>query len=349
MTIFDRVRQVNATDLHYEIGGDIWLRCHQQLKKMELAVDELRLYQQELERLITLSLDNSETDVKDFSFSDGVGVIRGHLYIANNRKQLALRFLPQNVPSWQELGLPEVFTRALTWKTGLVIVSGITGSGKTTTLAALLTRLCNTQACHLVTFENPVEYRLKSEKSLIHQIDLLAHQNSFTTMINDVLRMDPDVMMVGELRNEDELISAIQLADTGHLVFATVHAARAIEVIPRIIDMVSVSRKNFIGMQLANILRTVIGQQLLSNKQSDGQILLCEMLEMNSALAKQIREGQIHLLKFQQEQGNQDGILILDQQLAKLVQENKISLDVAFTLADHPERVRYYLQGGYRV
>lgn len=343
-----RMRQ--ASDIHLDFSGSIWLRsggCMHNLFKG--SADEVEALAQPVLKLTDfaeLSVEDASQAVKDFSFEDGFGRVRGHFYRANGAIQLALRFLPQNPPPLSSLGLPQAAYGAVQLKNGLVLVTGPTGSGKSTTLASLLQEISVERKVHILTFESPVEYRIDGVAGPVHQCDLSECSDSLAEALAAALRADPDIVMIGEVRDAAELQAALTLAETGHLVFTTLHTPSAVEAVSRAVDLFPEDRQAHVRTQLSELLRLVIGQRLLPRRNDDGMVLAAEVLTVTPAIARQIRENEGHLMRHIQENTEHDGMHSLDLSLQKLLASGQISAAVAWHEVQDRTRFRYNMQGG---
>lgn len=348
--LIDQARTIRASDIHLDFTGSVWLRCCGKMSKLfsGSADDVKRLAEPILKQAgyAELSVEEVALAVKDFSFSDGYGRVRGHFYCANNALQLALRFLPQKPPPLTSLGLPQAAYAALHLKNGLVFVTGTTGSGKSTTIASLLQEISALGNVHIMTFESPIEYLIDGIGGPVHQCEIISGGNALADALIDALRADPDVIMIGEVRNAAELQAALTLAETGHLVFTTLHTPSAIEAVTRAVDLFPDNRQAHVRAQLAGLLRMVIGQRLLPHRNKDSMVLAAEVLTVNPAVARQIRENEGHLLRHNQENSDHNGMHTLDLSLKNLLDNGEISEAVAWHEVRDRDRFGYHRRGG---
>ena len=255
-------------------------------------------------------------------FRMNAGLQRGSIYIT-------FRVIPHHIPRPEELGLPKLATDLVEHDTGLVLVAGSTGSGKSTTMAALVEHLNSTRSCRIITVEDPIEALHQNKRAVITQRELGSDTLSFATSLTRALRQDPDVIVVGELRDPDTVAVALSAADTGHLVISTVHAPSAHQTIERILDLCIGDMQEHRRLQLAASLRGVIFQMLLPRARGKGRVAAFEVLRSTQAIRNVIRQNQLHQLPTYLSIGSKEGMQTLEQSLAQLVQRGEISSDDA--------------------
>jgi twitching motility protein PilT len=284
----------------------------------------------------------------DFGFSHGTSDssdplrVRGNLFRHLSGVAAALRPLRAEIPTLAELQLPESLGELCELPHGLVLVTGASGAGKSTTLAALLERLNRTRPCHIVTLEDPIEYRHRRQRALIHQREVGEHVESFAAGLRAALRENPDVLLVGEMRDAETIRLALTAAQTGHLVLSTLHSGTAVMAIERIIDVFAESEKLHVRQELAMSLRQVVAQQLLPSAQG-GRVPALERLTVNHAVAAQIRDGRTHMLATQIEIGGGEGMIPLERALADLVRAGRITRPTALAAASNREALQKLL------
>ena len=245
----------------------------------------------------------------------------------------AIRILSDKIPELELLGLPPICYDFAQYPRGIVIVTGETGSGKSTTLAALLNRINQTRAQHIITLEDPIEYIYQSDKSTINQREITADTESYETGLKAVLREDPDIILIGEMRSLDTIETALTAAETGHLVFATLHTNSAADSIDRIVSVFPGERQQQIRLQLSRTLRAVLSQQLLPRASGQGRVLACEVMVPNSAIRAMIREGKTPQIASAIQTSAAEGNISMDNYLANLVKQGAISKGVALEAA----------------
>jgi twitching motility protein PilT len=280
----------------------------------------------------------------DFAVTQpGTGArLRANLFRHATGLGAALRPIFTEVPSLGELHLPPSLSDLVELRHGLVVVSGATGSGKSTTLAALINHLGEARACHVITLEDPIEHLYRRRRALIHQREVGLHVDSFASGLRAALRENPDVLLVGEMRDPETIRMALTAAQTGHLVFSTLHSGSAPMAIERIIDVFQEGEKLEVRQELATALRAVIVQQLLPAA-GGGRVPALEILSVNHAVSAQIREGRTHLLATQMEIGADEGMIPMERALADLVRAGRIGRATAFAASQHRESLRKLL------
>lgn len=276
----------------------------------------------------------------DFSYSiQQIGRYRVNAYHQRGAVSMALRIIPNQAPSLDDLGLPPVIKDLATRKNGLVLCTGPTGSGKSTTLASMLDMINRTRTCHIITLEDPIEYLHSHKKSLIHQREIGADTRNFAAGLRAALRQDPDVILVGEMRDLETISTAIEAAETGHLVFATLHTNDAPGTIDRIIDVFPPNQQQQIRTQLATVIQGVIAQQLLKRADRPGRVASVEVMVANPAIRNLIREGKSHQIYSAMQTGAKFGMQTMDSCLVRLCREGIISLEDARNKATNEDFV----------
>ncbi|OGE87564.1 MAG: type IV pili twitching motility protein PilT [Candidatus Doudnabacteria bacterium RIFCSPLOWO2_02_FULL_49_13] len=323
--------QRGASDLHLIAGKPPTLRIDSRLE--ELADYEV-LSGNTISTLVDVLLDNEERKKEfrsakeldfSFAFKDNVR-FRINAYYQKGYPAAALRLISNKIKTVEELNLPPSLKELTNYKQGLILLVGPTGSGKSTTLAAMIDLINQTRAENIVTVEDPIEYVYVQSKSLINQREVGEDTNSFTKALRSVLREDANVVLVGEMRDLESISTTITIAETGHLVFATLHTNNAAQTIDRIIDVFPAYQQNQIRNQLANILMAVISQRLMP-KTGGGRIPAVEIMMTNNAVANVIRENKTYELPNIIHTGSGSGMVSMDADLARLVRENTVKLE----------------------
>ncbi|WES65693.1 type IV pilus twitching motility protein PilT [Microbacter sp. GSS18] len=268
--------------------------------------------------------------------SDGLGRFRVNVYRQLGAIAVALRFVPNRVFTLEQLGAPEICRELALKPRGLVLLTGPTGSGKSTTLTAMVDIINHIVPAHVITIEDPIEFHHESKKALIHQREIGADTGSFAEALRRVLRQDPDVILIGELRDPESIRAALSAAETGHLVLSTLHTQGAAKSINRIIDVFPADQQHQIRAQLGDTLQGVISQTLMPLSQTEGRTIATEVLINTPAVANMIREGQVAQLQSAMQAGQAVGMHTLDQDLKRLVGEGVISRNVAKSYAVDP-------------
>jgi len=267
----------------------------------------------------------------DFSL-DIPSISRFRVNIFVQRKGIAavFRLIPEAVYSLDELGLPETLKQITKYENGLVIVTGPTGSGKSTTLAAMLNEINANSAEHIITIEDPIEFVHENKMSIIEQREVKTHTKSFSKALRSALREDPDVILVGEMRDLETISLAITAAETGHLVFATLHTSGAAKSVDRMIDAFPFEQQNQIRSQLSESLRTIIWQNLVKTKDGKGRIAPLEIMINNSAIANMIRKAKTHQINSAIETGFKEGMQTMKKSVTDLLEADLISEETAY-------------------
>jgi twitching motility protein PilT len=295
--------------------------------------------QQELEQRGSVDL------ALDLSPGPGMRPLRFRLNLFRQRRGLAAAVRPvrAEIPTLSQLGLPDDFKNLVQFTSGLVLMTGPTGSGKSTTLAALIEHVNNGAAKHVITIEDPVEFQYVSKRAIIHQRELGSDVDSFASGLRAALREDPDIILLGEMRDEETIAAALTAAETGHLVLSTLHSASAAMAIDRIIDVFPGHKQPQVRLQLAGALRAVITQVLLPTT-SFGRAPAFEKMIVTTAVASQIREGRAHQIANQIQTGRNEGMVSLEQSLVALLRTGRVSVEAALAVAPDPEGLRRALR-----
>jgi len=354
-TIEDLMTQLveeGGSDLHLATGQPPYGRFNGQLRPIR---KDFTLTEESCNRLIFSLLNNAQrkqleqTWELDCSYGlRGVSRFRVNVYRQKGSYAACLRALGNSIPPIEKLGLPPVVEEISRKPKGLVLVTGPTGSGKTTTLAALLNNINHTRAEHILTIEDPIEFTYQNDRSLIHQREVNEDTRSFANALRAALREDPDVILVGELRDLETIQLAITAAETGHLVFGTLHTSSASQTVDRMVDVFPAGQQTQIRVQLSSSLLAVITQTLCKSTQpmagSMGRAMAMEIMVNTPACANLIREGKTAQLYSLIQTGAQYGMQTLERSLANLVQANRISLEEAMIKTIRPEELTRLLE-----
>ena len=325
------IRQ-NASDLHIQVGLQPILRVDGALKPIlgtPVVTEDLA------EHLVFATLDEAQQDIlikdKEFDYSFAFGDVarfRVNAFHEKGNLAAAFRLIPNKMPTIDELGLPRVVEKFAEYPRGLVLVTGPTGSGKSTTLAALVNKINRERNEHILTIEDPIEFTHKSQKSLVVQREVHYDTYSFSAALRSALREDPDVVLIGEMRDLETIAAAITIAETGHLVFATLHTNSASQSIDRIVDVFPSHQQPQIRTQLANILMAICSQRLIPAI-GGGRVAAAEILISNPGVKSLIREGKSHQIDTAIQTGASEGMQTMDRTLVKMVQQGIITYDDA--------------------
>lgn len=255
--------------------------------------------------------------------------VRINIFRQQGKISAALRILSSKIPELEQLGLPPVVSEFPTYQKGIILVTGETGSGKSTTLAAILDRINHTREEHIITLEDPIEYIYQSDKALINQREIGKDTESYAAGLQAILREDPDVILIGEMRDLNTIETALTAAETGHLVFATLHTNSAPDAIDRIVGVFPAERQTQIRLQLSTTLKAVLSQQLLVRKSGQGRVCACEVMMVTPAIRNLIREGKTPQMYSSMLSGTNEGSLTMDNCLIKMLKEGSISAAAA--------------------
>ncbi len=281
----------------------------------------------------------------DFAFERaGLGRFRGNAHYESGRVAASVRVLPTRVPTLDELALPETLSRFAALERGLVLIAGPSGAGKTTTLAALIGLINRTRNVHVVTAEDPIEYRHAHGTSLVEQMEIGRDVRSFGAALRSALRQDPDVLLVGEMRDLETIAMTLTAAETGHLVFSTLHTGTVAQTLDRIVDVFPDDRQSQIRSQLALALAGIVIQTLVPRAGERGRVPAIELLFVSDAMRNLIRRGQTHQIQSQMALARASGNVTLDESLARLVQAGTIRREDAVQRAVHPDELERYLR-----
>ncbi len=340
--LFDMVVKEKASDLLIGAGAPPMLRINGEL----LRTQGESLTAEESKKLIysLLTADQKKTfeAEKELDFSLAAGRkhrFRVNVYMQKQAVTAALRPIPDRIPKWQELGLPEYVQEIAMAKQGLVLVTGPTGHGKTSTQAAIIDIINENRACHVITVEDPIEFVHTHKKSIVDQREVGEDTHGFVHALKYVLRQDPDVILIGEMRDLDTIQSALRAAETGHLVLATLHTNDAIQSVDRIIDVFPAGSQSQIRFQLSMVLLGILSQRLLPRADEDGRILAVEMLKNNTAIANMIREGKTHQVYSVMETAKQGEMITMDKSIKNLYDDGIISYEEAAAHVRDPKEL----------
>ena len=279
----------------------------------------------------------------DFSFAvPGLARFRVNAYCQRGSMACVIRVVSFDIPDWQTLGIPEQVMALAELTSGMVLVTGTAGSGKTTTQACIIDRINRTRDCHIVTLEDPIEYLHRHNRSIVSQREITIDTENFLSALRSCVRQSPDVILLGEMRDAETIHAAMSAAETGHLVIATLHTKGAVNAIDRIIDAFPSTQQSQIRVQLATVLKTVVSQQLLPDIQG-GMLPACEVLHLTGAVRSMIRDNKNHQIDNAIVSGSKDGMISMDQSIQQLYRAGKISRETALMYADHPEQMQRLL------
>lgn len=329
----------NASDLHISAGMPPMVRVDGEMKRINVpALEHKEVHTLVYEIMNDRQRKYFEEDLEtDFSFEvPSLARFRVNAFNQNRGASAVFRVIPSKILSMDDLGLDPIFKRLCQFPTGLVLVTGVTGSGKSTTLAAMIDYINSTRPDHILTIEDPIEFVHESKKSLVQQRELESHTHSFANALKSALREDPDIILVGEMRDQETIRLALSAAETGHLVFGTLHTTSAPKTVDRIIDVFPGDEKSVIRTMLSESLQGVISQKLLKKK-AGGRVAAHEILIGTPAVRNLIREDKVAQIYSALQAGANSGMKTLDQDLKRLLQSGVIDADEAKKYAKAPE------------
>jgi twitching motility protein PilT len=332
-----------ATDLLLTVGAPPLCRIDGEIVPLD---DRLPLESKDVERLVIGCLPEGEADALrrgrelDFSFQwRGRARFRGNAFHQRGDLALSLRLIPATIPTFDDIAIPEVIRGLLSLPQGLILVTGPTGSGKSTTQAAMLDWINDNRACHIVTIEDPIEYVHGHKRSAVNQREVGDDTLSFERALRSVLREDPDVVLVGEMRDPESIQTTLTIAETGHLVFATLHTNDAATALDRIVDVFPTDRQPQVRAQLSAVLVAVLAQRLVP-KAGGGMVAAFEVMVANGAVRNLVREGKTAQLRNVMSTSQREGMQTLEMSLSQLVAGRVVSHDDAVIRSVHPRDVK---------
>lgn len=334
--LLEEVVKNKASDLHLTVGNEPTIRVDGKLQKVEGCQ---ALTEKDVETLVFSIVDEVQKDILlkdkevDFSFAFGdLARFRANAFHQKGNLGLALRLIPTKISSIEELGMPPVLNKFAEMPRGLVLVTGPTGSGKSTTLAAMIDKINNENPVHIITIEDPIEYTHNHKKAIIDQREVHYDTRSFSAALRSALREDPDVVLIGEMRDLETISAAITIAETGHLVLATLHTNNAAQSIDRMVDVFPPYQQQQIRVQLSNILQGVVSQRLIPEI-GGGRVAAAEIMISTPAVRNIIREGKTHQLDAVIQTSADQGMISMDKALVNLVKAGRITSEEAIGYA----------------
>ena len=341
--LLEKVVQKDATDLHITSGVPPEFRIDGQLTPSDDAPLTPESCKELIYSLLTIEQREKIEAHKevDFAFSvEGLSRFRGNAFMERGRIACALRRIPFEIPTMRELGLPLIVDSMIGKTRGLILVTGPTGSGKSTTLAAMLDKINQESACHIITIEDPIEYIHEHKRALVQQRELRQDTDSFSIALKYALRQDPDVILVGEMRDLETIGSALTAAETGHLVLSTLHTDSATESINRMIDVFPAHQQRQIRTQLSLTLEGVIVQRLLPRASGRGLCLALEIMTITPAIRALIRDNRVHEIYGTIQTSGQFGMQTMNVSLAELVRRGILSWKIAQRASPSPDELK---------
>ena len=347
--LFLLMHERGASDLHLTVGSPPVLRIDGQM----LTTPFEKLNNEMCQTLIFSLLTEAQrqrfeaTNELDMAFGlKGIGRLRMNIYRQRGAIGAAVRAIPSSFKTFEEIGIPPVIYDIMKVPKGLVLVTGPTGSGKSTTIASMVDYINENRNAHIITIEDPIEYVHSHKKCIVNQREVGADTETFTAALKHVLRQDPNVILIGELRDLDTISAALTIAETGHLVLATLHTTDCAQTINRVIDVFPQHQIEQVRVQLSFVLQAVLCQQLLAHASGTGRVLAAEVLMVTSAIRNVIREQKIEQIQLAIQTGGKFGMQTMNQSLAELYKKQRITFQEAMTRSLDPEDLRRLIQRG---
>lgn len=357
LDILTQAAKLGASDVHITVGRPPVYRIHGVLFPLDdpdlkgkldlIKPEEIKILSPEDTDLLAREMMREDQYARyaekgeiDFSYSmPGVTRVRANAFKQRNSTTLVMRLLRTTIPSFEELGLPGVLAYLSRRPHGLILVTGPTGSGKSTTLAAMIDLINKEKRLHIITLEDPIEYLHRHNLCIVNQREIGEDTRSFATALRAALREDPDVILVGEMRDLETISIAITAAETGHLVLATLHTSSAAETIDRVIDVFPPAQQQQVKIQLANTIEGIVSQQLIPRSDIPGRVVALEILVATPAIRNLIREGKTYQIPSQLQTGARYGMQTLDMSLRMLYRKGMISKEEVLNRAREPENI----------
>ncbi len=346
---FEYMIENNASDLHLSVGSKPKIRKHGELEEINFQVLTNEILKDLLFEILAEEQKKKFIEKKDLDFAyeiPSVARFRANFFLQNRGLGAAFRVIPSKILSVEQLGLPKQILKFADLSRGLVLVTGSTGSGKSTTLAAIIDYINSNRKDHILTIEDPIEFVHQNKGCLVNQREIINHTESFATALRAALREDPDVILVGEMRDLETIELAITAAETGHLVFGTLHTSSAAKTVDRIVDAFPAGQQAQIRTMLSESLKGVVAQQLLKRSDKPGRVAAIEILFVNVAIANLIREGKTFQIPSMIQTAKADGMQLLDQAIMELMMQKIVSTEEAFMKANDKKSFERFLKQG---
>ncbi|MEA2030086.1 MAG: type IV pilus twitching motility protein PilT [candidate division Zixibacteria bacterium] len=339
--LLEQIVKMGASDLHLTVGSPPVVRIDGKLQRLDYD-----MLTGEMTKKLSYSMINDKQKLKfeknselDFSFGiESMSRFRCNIFMQRGNVAIALRQIPYKIMSFEELGLPKVVAEFASLPRGLILVTGPTGSGKSTTLAALIDKINREYPVHIITVEDPIEYLHRHQAALINQREVYADTNSFASALKYALREDPDVVLIGEMRDLETIDSALSISETGHLAFATLHTNSAAESINRIVDSFPTNQQGQVRMSLSFSLQAIVSQILIP-RIGGGRVVALEIMVVTPAIRALIRDDKIHQMYSMVQSGQKYGMKTMNQSLAELYQAGKITINDAMSFSQNTDEL----------
>ena len=332
-----------ASDVFFVAGTSVCEKIDGSIRRS----NDIRLTSEDTEKILTeiyLHANRSMEQFRklgddDLSFAlPGLARFRVNAYRQRGSLAAAIRIVSFDIPDWQEMGIPSAVMDLSSMTSGMILVTGTAGSGKSTTQACIIDRINRTRECHIVTLEDPIEYLHRHRKSIVSQREISIDTKDYLSALRACVRQAPDVILLGEMRDPDTIHTAISAAETGHLVIATLHTRGAVNAIDRILDAFPSTQQNQVRLQLANVLKTVVSQQLLPSVDG-GLVPACEILHVTGAVRTMIRDNKNHMIDNAIASGAKDGMITMDKAILARYLSGSVSRQTALDYCDHPDQL----------
>jgi twitching motility protein PilT len=345
--LLEKVVDLDASDLHISVGAKPHIRINTALKPLDeysvLTVDDV-------EFLISQLLDERQRELleinKELDFSIALGDkarFRVNTFFQRGYPSMALRYITIDIPSFEELHLPPIVGNVCDLKQGLVMVVGPAGQGKSTTIASMIEKINIEKSEHIITIEDPIEYIFVNKKSLIDQREMYLDSHSWDVALKSVLRQDPNIVFIGEMRDSDTIRAALNIAETGHLVFTTLHTNSASQTVDRIISSFDAEKQNEIKSQLSQVVEVIISQRLIPSAKL-GSVPACEVMVNNDAIANLIREGKPHMIDNVINTSAQFGMITIEKSIANLIKSGTVAVEDGIRYSNRPTELKRLLE-----
>lgn len=346
--MLQRAVQKDASDIHLKTGSPVYLRVDGQMA----AQDGDPLLNEDIDNMLDLLLSRDQKDYfmkrgdLDMAFTEkGVGRFRVNIFRQRGSISLVMRRIKNKILTFDQLNLPPSVMRFATMQRGLILITGTTGSGKSTALAAIIDHINSNRRCHVVTIEDPIEYVHNDRMAVINQREVTIDTKDFSSALKAVMRQDPDVILVGEMRDLETFQAAISASETGHLVFSTLHTTNVMQTIDRIIDLFPSNQHDQVRSQLAMNLRAIMCLRLLARSNGGGRVPNCEIMFTNPGIKALIKENRIAQMDNAIQNGRDSGMMTFNDSLHELIKKELVSIDTAVDISDNPEELKMLLQG----
>ena len=333
-----------ASDLFFVAGGPVCEKLDGRLHRLDsprLLPPDTQQIVEDIYKVSNRTMDSYlQRGDDDFSFSiPNLARFRVNTYRQRNSMAAVIRIVSFDIPDWQVIGIPEQVMQLAQLESGLVLVTGTAGSGKSTPQACIIDRINRTRDCHIVTLEDPIDFLHRQQKSIVSQREIAIDTQDYLSALRACVRQSPDVILLGEMRDPETIHTAITAAETGHLVIATLHTKGAVNAIDRVIDAFPCNPQAQVRVQLGAVLRTVVSQQLVPDIH-DNLVPACEILQLNPAARSMIRDNKTHQLQNVIAAGSKEGMMTMDQSLTALCKAGRITKETALHYADNPEQLQ---------